>query len=797
MSDRRFAAGVSRRQVWLWLGALSLAWWTGSLPIGSRDRDRILADAAGADGATERIVVSVAADGKPGDERPAEFHLRSDQFDGDRRIDPSSLEIHRVDPRTGRDLPESLPFRWYDEAIPYDFPECEQNVHATDGLALVFTKYPRWGEFYNLEGDGAAGRLVWLHRQEGSLASDYSIQFRWLEQGATPAAITPRGFVGDGSPRCRATGATSTGVIHSRIALADWNGDGLQDLLIGGSKGQVLFHANRGTPHEPRFGYGRLVTTNDGTPLDVGWSSAPLAVDWDGDGDLDLLSGCERNRVLFYRNEGTAAAPRLVNRGFVTADGKPVELPVKPVPKSPDGVYLLDYYPMLEAADWTGDGRLDLLAGGYITGRIFLYEGGDRNSDGTPQLAFRGPLQADGAPLNVGDWAASPCAADFDGDGDLDLISGNMAITAGGGDDTDPDHVLRYWENVGTATAPRLTQRAFPKSGVFPHVVLATPRAADLNGDGVLDLAVSANEYLYLFFNRGTRTSPRFEVHSEYLPAPWGSVPLPTWGLQFGDWDGDGRPDILSGLSIYRNLGQGEFEGLSLLPTGNVISHPAPRGDGWIYTQLADLNGDGRRDLLYGTHEGHIWLHPHRGGNPGTYAEPGVQLMLEGGTPLHVGPASGPATDFDVLQGSRTTMSAADFDADGRLDLVVGDTYGKTRYYRNTGTAREPLFAAPVMLGDLKIRMVPYASDWDRDGHPDVVGSAANGTVVVWRNLGDNRFAEPEPIKFPAVPYSPSVAVVDWNGDGDDDLIVATAYGYFCWFERSFLENGYARAVRK
>jgi hypothetical protein len=37
---------------------------------------------------------------------------------------------------------------------------------------------------------------------------------------------------------------------------------------------------------------------------------------------------------------------------------------------------------------------------------------------------------------------------------------------------------------------------------------------------------------------------------------------------------------------------------------------------------------------------------------------------------------------------------------------------------------------------------------------------------------------------------------VDWNNDGDPDLIVGTAYGYFCWFERSFLERGYARAER-
>jgi hypothetical protein len=51
-------------------------------------------------------------------------------------------------------------------------------------------------------------------------------------------------------------------------------------------------------------------------------------------------------------------------------------------------------------------------------------------------------------------------------------------------------------------------------------------------------------------------------------------------------------------------------------------------------------------------------------------------------------------------------------------------------------------------------------------------------------------------MKIPAVPYSPFISVIDWNQDGDQDLIVGTAYGYFCWFERSFLENKYAEARR-
>lgn len=49
-----------------------------------------------------------------------------------------------------------------------------------------------------------------------------------------------------------------------------------------------------------------------------------------------------------------------------------------------------------------------------MTGRIYFFENTGRAADGTPTLEFRGPLEADGAPLNVGDWCAAPTVRDFD-----------------------------------------------------------------------------------------------------------------------------------------------------------------------------------------------------------------------------------------------------------------------------------------------------------------------------------------------------------------------------------------------
>src|SRR5438552_2218197 len=76
-----------------------------------------------------RVVVSVAAvdiGSRPHDERPADFRMAARDFTADRRIDLASLQVVRWDPETSAAVSGPLPLRWYDDAIPYDFPECEQ-----------------------------------------------------------------------------------------------------------------------------------------------------------------------------------------------------------------------------------------------------------------------------------------------------------------------------------------------------------------------------------------------------------------------------------------------------------------------------------------------------------------------------------------------------------------------------------------------------------------------------------------------------------------------------------------------
>jgi len=233
---------------------------------------------------------------------------------------------------------------------------------------------------------------------------------------------------------------------------------------------------------------------------------------------------------------------------------------------------------------------------------------------------------------------------------------------------------------------------------------------------------------------------------------------------------------------------------------GESIGHPAPMGDEWTFVQLGDLDADGRKDLLFGDHEGHIWFHKNLG-HPSQkkYETQGVKVSTVGGQPIKVGPLAGQSMDFDVLQGARTTLAVADFDQDGKVDLVVGDTYGTVRFYRNESGGGNLIMAQPQIIGQMKSRMVPVAADWNRDGLLDVIGAAANGNVSVFygtNSKGRWGFTQGESLRLPSFPYGPTVTVVDWNGDGDDDLVVSTAYGYTCLLERSFLEHGACRASR-
>jgi hypothetical protein len=141
---------------------------------------------------------------------------------------------------------------------------------------------------------------------------------------------------------------------------ADWDGDGDLDVIVGDIWGAVYMIPNEGTRTALAFGKEAQLQAG-GQPLAVEGDAGPFIVDWDGDGDLDLLVGAGDGSVSLFRNKGTARKPELsagekvISAVELASDDKAPSKPQRGIRAK------------VCAADWNGDGRLDLLVGDFAT----------------------------------------------------------------------------------------------------------------------------------------------------------------------------------------------------------------------------------------------------------------------------------------------------------------------------------------------------------------------------------------------------------------------------------------------
>ncbi|MFN7306511.1 MAG: beta strand repeat-containing protein, partial [Alphaproteobacteria bacterium] len=292
-------------------------------------------------------------------------------------------------------------------------------------------------------------------------------------------------------------------------------------------------------------------------------------------------------------------------------------------------------------------------------------------ADGRPANPFNG--------IDVGN-RSTPSFVDLDGDGLLDLVSGERYGT------------LLAWRNTGSATAPAFTamdgvsgRPANPFNGIDVGRY-STPSFVDLDGDGRLDL-VSGGRYgaVIAWRNTGSATTPAFTELT-------------------------GSDNPFNGVNIGTASGAPSF-----------VASSAP--------SFVDLNGDGLRDLVSGAENGTlvVWRNTGSATAPAFTAMDGVS-----------GRPANPFIGIDV--GDRSMPSFVDLDGDGRLDLVSGANDGTLRVWRNTGSATAPAFA--VLTGsnnpfngiNVGSQSAPSFIDLDGDGRLDLVSGANNGTLRVWRD---------------------------------------------------------------
>ena len=187
----------------------------------------------------------------------------------------------------------------------------------------------------------------------------------------------------------------------------DWDGDGDMDLLIGDRNGYITYYENTGTARIPSL-TNRGHIKDGSQDLNVVNNAVPCIFDWNLDGKKDLVVGCENYKVLLYLNVGSNNAP-LFN-GYSTI--------VENYTWSENGI--MRNHP--QVADLNKDGKFDLIVG-EEWGTIHYFKNTGSNS--SPRFGASEHLMLTSGEKAKVSSRAHISVVDWDGDGNLDIISGS------------------------------------------------------------------------------------------------------------------------------------------------------------------------------------------------------------------------------------------------------------------------------------------------------------------------------------------------------------------------------------
>ena len=513
-------------------------------------------------------------------------------------------------------------------------------------------------------------------------------------------------FLGNGDGTFQAPAVYATGTTFgccNGLAVGDLNSDGKPDLAIANNDGiSILLNKGSGTFGGVAYYAAGLAGSAPGDGIAIG--------DVNGDGKPDVVETNENFGAIIFLNQGS---------GVFAESGAINGVPIGPTDN-------------LALADINNDKKLDivLVDGG---GNVFTFYG---KGTGVFTSGPAYPLQT---PLFGGNYLVA--VGDFNGDGTLDLL--------------DTDGEASNTVSFGRGDGSFQTNQLYAYGTLVANNIVT----ADFNGDGFPDIAQSLSGGANGKIGINLGSSHGVLGATSQVTASTCVNNVVEW-VAAGDVNGDGKADIVATMqdasfagcqnntvAVLIGQGTGKFKPAVYYPTSSAAQ------EGEVY--LVDVNGDGKLDIVTENADGTISVLLNKGN--GTY---------KAGTLV---------TGLSAIYPHSVYLTFADFNGDGKMD--IGAEGGQTEVYVLLGTGTGT-FGAPIQTVTPYYPITLAAADFDRDGKMDLlVTTTANGCTnndrgyAFLKGLGNGTFT---PGTINCLPYqTPEIPVVaDLNGDGKLDVVI-------------------------
>ncbi len=356
---------------------------------------------------------------------------------------------------------------------------------------------------------------------------------------------------------------------------ADWDNDGIVDLIIGIEDGRVIFMRNTGKKNSegPVFEKPKYIQQK-AQYLKFGALVTPYSVDWDNDGDEDLICGNTAGYIGFIENIENGVTPKWAKPVYLEADGKTILIQAGENGSIQGPAERKWGYTTLSVVDWNGDGLHDIVYNS-IWGKVEWFENiGTRNN---PKLAASKPVEVEWEGKNpkpawnwwnpegktiATQWRTTPLGYDWNNDGLMDLIM------------LDHEGYLAFWERYKENGDLKLK----PGKRIFTAEENSTFTNQFSNDDNGL-LRLNTRE-------AGSSGRRKFCIV---------------------DWDRDGLPDILvNSLNVTLLKNKGVKNGLTVLEDMGPLTDDRLAGHTTSPT-IVDWDKNGIPDLLIGAEDGHFY----------------------------------------------------------------------------------------------------------------------------------------------------------------------------------------------